>query len=88
MNIIRATGALRKFLDARSRGASREVLTQLSLAAMAEQKAKPTSRRSEQQFFRNLSTTQSEKNREQRSRDVVIYLERVRLEREWQSVQD
>ncbi len=50
MNVIRASGALRKSIDARARGASREVLTQLSADAMMEQKngrpvAKPTTPR-------------------------------------------
>jgi hypothetical protein len=38
-NVIYATGALKKFIDARAIGASREVLTQLSADALVEQEA-------------------------------------------------
>jgi hypothetical protein len=39
MHIIRATGALKKFLDAREQGASQELLTKLGAEAMAEQES-------------------------------------------------
>jgi hypothetical protein len=45
MNVIFATGALRKFMNARARGASRQELAQLSAAAMAEQTTRPLPRR-------------------------------------------
>jgi len=74
MNVIFATGALRKFMEARARGASRQVLTQLSAAAMAEQPAvaSPTP-------FQGLIARMQDKPR------VIIDLERARLERSWES---
>jgi hypothetical protein len=39
MHIIRATGALKRFLDAREQGASHELLAKLGAEAMAEQEA-------------------------------------------------
>jgi hypothetical protein len=39
LHIIRATGALKKFLDAREQGASQELLTKLGAEAMAEQES-------------------------------------------------
>jgi hypothetical protein len=39
MHVIRATGALKKFLDAREQGASQELLTKLGAKAMAEQES-------------------------------------------------
>ena len=38
-HIIRATGALKKFLNAREQGASQELLTKLAAEAVAEQEA-------------------------------------------------
>jgi hypothetical protein len=39
VNVIYATGALRKFLDARAKGAPRELLVQLSTESLAELEA-------------------------------------------------
>jgi hypothetical protein len=39
MNVIYATGALKKFLSARAQGASRELLTQLSADSLLELEA-------------------------------------------------
>jgi hypothetical protein len=39
VHMIYATGALKKFLDARAQGASKEVLTQFSADALVEQEA-------------------------------------------------
>jgi hypothetical protein len=92
MNIIHAAGALRKFLDARSRGASHQELKRLYAACEAEKPkvaARPTPRRSEQRESTGGKIYQSEKNdRKQRICDVVVYLERAKLEREWESAPD
>lgn len=39
VNVIHATGALKKFLDARATGGSEELLLRLSAEALAEQEA-------------------------------------------------
>ena len=39
INVIYATGALKKFLDARARGVSKEILMQLSADALEEQRS-------------------------------------------------
>ncbi len=71
VNKIYASGALRRFLDARAMGAPREELVQLSAKAMAEQEAERANRPEPQLRFEAGPD----------ARGVVLDLDRARAER-------
>jgi hypothetical protein len=87
MHAIFATGALRKFMDARERGASREELTRLSKAAMAEQeksRVRPSTRPAPPSGPSKTEAAVSHRS------NVLEFIDRAkfdrsRLEREWES---
>src|SRR5437762_12949238 len=74
LNVIHATGALRKFLDARAQGAPRELLTQLSAESLLEMEAELERERAAKPTRRSNLT------------DVVIDFNRARRGRGFRAV--